>query len=107
MSISRSSFKDVNIGAKKIGVDGDTSNISLLENKNLDKKTLDRNIDNIFHKSATDSFIKSNNLNVNNSNNVCINKADKNPVKLINHNKTKKNYLKNWLWLHFYLKTWN
>jgi len=93
MSISRSSFKDVNIGAKKIGVDGDTSNISLLENKNLDKKTLDRNIDNIFHKSATDSFIKSNNLNVNNSNNVCINKADKNPVKLINHNKTKKNYL--------------
>jgi len=91
MNITRSSIKD--IGGKKSGNDiTDTSNISGTDNKLLDKKTLDKNIDHIFHKSATDSFIKNNNLNQNNSISNLNVKGEKNPVKLVNQDKTKKSY---------------
>lgn len=97
MSINRSSSKLQSEGglAKKAGTDAaDTSNISI-ESKLLDKKTLDKNIDNLFHKSATDSFIKNNNLNPNNSftNLNPASKQEKAPIKLLNAEKPKKSYL--------------
>jgi len=96
MSINRSSSKLQSEGglAKKAGIEAaETSNISI-DNKLLDKKTLDKNIDNLFHKSATDSFIKNNNLNPNNSfsNLSAANKQEKAPVKLLNAEKAKKSY---------------
>jgi len=95
MNINRSSIKNTNdaAGVKKSAFDvGETSGISI-DNKLLDKKSLDKNIDHIFHKSATDSFIKNNNLNPNNSvSNISLNKHDKHPVKLSNDHKSKKSF---------------
>lgn len=95
MNINRSSLKLVGESGitKKSGLEpGDTSNISM-DNKLLDKKTLDKNIDHIFQKSATESFIKNNNLNQNNSfsNLNSSNKQDK-AVKILNADKSKKSY---------------
>jgi hypothetical protein len=96
MNINRSSSKLQRESglAKNSGTEAvNTSNISL-DNKLLDKKTLDKNIDHIFQKNATDSFIKNNNLNQNNSfsNFNSANKLEKAPVKVLHADKSKKTY---------------